>query len=175
MTIRLRMNGAARTAEVEPRLLLSDFIRDRLHLTGTHVGCEMGVCGACTGILDGEPVRSCLLLAVQLDGGELLTVESLGTPEALGPLQEAFRERHALQCGFCTAGILIQLTCSMVPPPLFPGTENHRISSSARSSTDCGIVRPRAFAVLRLITSSNLVGCSTGRSAGLAPSRILST
>jgi len=110
VAIAFRVNGAARTARVEPRLLLSDFIRHRLGLTGTRVGCEMGACGACTVILDGEPVRACLLLAVQLDGGELETVESLGAPEALGPLQEAFRERHAVQCGFCTAGILMTFT-----------------------------------------------------------------
>ena len=93
---------------VEPRLLLSDLLRGRLGLTGTHVGCEHGVCGACTVRLDGVAVRSCLLLAVQVDGSEITTVEGLApTGAALTPLQEAFRRHHALQCGFCTPGILI--------------------------------------------------------------------
>jgi aerobic-type carbon monoxide dehydrogenase small subunit (CoxS/CutS family) len=91
----------------EPRLLLSDFLRHTLGLTGTHVGCEHGVCGACTVILDGVSVRSCLLLAVQADGRELRTVEGLAEGGALNRLQQAFHERHALQCGFCTPGILM--------------------------------------------------------------------
>jgi carbon-monoxide dehydrogenase small subunit len=94
---------------VEPRLLLSDFLRHELGLTGTHVGCEHGVCGACTILFDGEPVRSCLMFAVQANGHEILTVEGLGTKERLHPLQEAFREAHAVQCGFCTPGFLISL------------------------------------------------------------------
>jgi 2-furoyl-CoA dehydrogenase 2Fe-2S iron sulfur subunit len=101
------VNGRARRESVEPRLLLSDFIRHTLGLTGTHVGCEHGVCGACTVRLDGVAVRSCLLLAAQVDGRELQTVEGLAADGALTPLQEAFREHHALQCGFCTAGILM--------------------------------------------------------------------
>jgi len=94
---------------VEPRLLLSDFLRQDLGLTGTHVGCEHGVCGACTVLLDGEAVRSCLMLAVQADGHEVATVEGLGSVEDLHPLQAAFRQAHALQCGFCTPGILMTL------------------------------------------------------------------
>ncbi len=95
---------------MEPRLLLSDFLRHDLGLTGTHVGCEHGVCGACTVLLDGEPVRSCLTLAVQADGREVGTVEGLAPgPEALHPIQQAFWEKHGLQCGFCTAGILMTL------------------------------------------------------------------
>jgi 2-furoyl-CoA dehydrogenase 2Fe-2S iron sulfur subunit len=101
------VNGRRYHEEVEPRLLLSDFIRHRLGLTGTHVGCEHGVCGACTVRLDGMAVRSCLLLAVQADGTEILTVEGLAGVDELTPLQEAFRRHHALQCGFCTPGILI--------------------------------------------------------------------
>ena len=101
------VNGRRYHEEVEPRLLLSDFIRHRLGLTGTHVGCEHGVCGACTVRLDGLAVRSCLLLAVQADGNEILTVEGLAGVGELTPLQEAFRRHHALQCGFCTPGILI--------------------------------------------------------------------
>jgi aerobic-type carbon monoxide dehydrogenase small subunit (CoxS/CutS family) len=100
--IEVTVNGALRRAEAEPRLLLSDFLRQTLGLTGTHVGCEHGVCGACTVRLDGKAVRSCLLFAVQADGLEVETVEGL----EWGPLQEAFRRHHALQCGFCTAGIL---------------------------------------------------------------------
>jgi aerobic-type carbon monoxide dehydrogenase small subunit (CoxS/CutS family) len=108
MRISVQINGAAYAGEVEPRTLLSDFIRHQAGLTGTHVGCEHGVCGACTVQLDGEPVRSCLMLAVQADGRALLTVEGLaGTDGELTPLQRAFTEHHALQCGFCTAGFLI--------------------------------------------------------------------
>jgi aerobic-type carbon monoxide dehydrogenase small subunit (CoxS/CutS family) len=101
------VNGRRYREEVEPRLLLSDFIRHRLGLTGTHVGCEHGVCGACTVRLNGAAVRSCLLLAAQVDGAEIVTVEGLADTGALTPLQEAFHRHHALQCGFCTAGILI--------------------------------------------------------------------
>lgn len=120
--VRLRVNGQARAADVEPRLLLSDFLRESLALTGTHVGCEMGVCGACTVIVDGEPVRSCLLFAVQADGTEVRTVESLGTPEALHPLQQAFRDHHALQCGYCTPGILMTVV-ALAERGELPGTE----------------------------------------------------
>ena len=101
--IEVTVNGRRYSEEVEPRLLLSDFLRHTLGLTGTHVGCEHGVCGACTVQLDGVAVRSCLLLAVQADGAEIRTVEGL----EWGPLQEAFRAHHALQCGFCTPGILM--------------------------------------------------------------------
>ena len=106
--IAVAVNGRRYRETVEPRLLLSDFLRGRLGLTGTHVGCEHGVCGACTVRLDGVAVRSCLLLAVQADGSEITTVEGLAPAEgSLTPLQEAFRRNHALQCGFCTPGILI--------------------------------------------------------------------
>jgi aerobic-type carbon monoxide dehydrogenase small subunit (CoxS/CutS family) len=101
------VNGRRFREPVEPRLLLSDFLRGRLGLTGTHVGCEHGVCGACTVRLDGVAVRSCLLLAVQVDGAEIATVEGLARNGSLTPLQEAFRRHHALQCGFCTPGILM--------------------------------------------------------------------
>ena len=101
------VNGRRYREEVEPRLLLSDFIRHRIGLTGTHVGCEHGVCGACTVRLDGVAVRSCLILAAQVDGSEIVAVEGLAGTDGLTPLQEAFRRHHALQCGFCTPGILI--------------------------------------------------------------------
>jgi len=103
------VNGTRYERTVEPRLLLSDFLRHELGLTGTHVGCEHGVCGACTVLFDGEPVRSCLMFAVQAHGHEVTTVEGLGTPEHLHPLQQAFWEAHAVQCGFCTPGLLMTL------------------------------------------------------------------
>ena len=106
-TIRVTVNGTPFEREVEPRRLLADFLREDLDLTGTHVGCEHGVCGACTVLLDGDSARSCLTLAVQADGAEVETVEGLGTMDALHPLQRAFREHHALQCGFCTPGMLM--------------------------------------------------------------------
>jgi carbon-monoxide dehydrogenase small subunit len=108
-TVTLIVNGQEISAEAESRLLLSDFIRHTLGLTGTHVGCEHGVCGACTILFDGEPVRSCLMLAVQANSHTIHTVESLGTPDAMHPLQEAFHEAHGLQCGYCTPGFLMTL------------------------------------------------------------------
>ena len=108
-TIRVTVNGNKYEREVEPRLLLSDFLRHDLELTGTHVGCEHGVCGACTVLFEGQAVRSCLMLAIQVNGRELQTVEGMGTPENLHPIQEAFHEAHGLQCGFCTPGILMTL------------------------------------------------------------------
>jgi 2-furoyl-CoA dehydrogenase 2Fe-2S iron sulfur subunit len=107
MDLELTVNGRRVHEAVEPRLLLSDFLRHRLGLTGTHIGCEHGVCGACTIRLDGSAVRSCLMLAVQAAGAEIETVESLAGNGALTPLQDAFRRHHALQCGFCTPGILM--------------------------------------------------------------------
>ncbi len=107
--ISLRVNGRAVEADVDARINLADFLRQQASLTGTHVGCEHGVCGACTIIVDGRPVRSCLMLAVQVDGAEVETVEGLGTPESLSTLQRAFSSHHALQCGFCTPGMLMTL------------------------------------------------------------------
>jgi len=110
--VSINVNGSIYEREVEPRLLLSDFLRHELGLTGTHVGCEHGVCGACTVLLDGEPVRSCLLFAVQAHGRQIMTVEGLAEDqEHLHPLQQAFWESHGLQCGYCTPGILM----TMVP------------------------------------------------------------
>jgi aerobic-type carbon monoxide dehydrogenase small subunit (CoxS/CutS family) len=106
-TVRLVVNGTSYERTVEPRLLLSDFLRDELRLTGTHVGCEHGVCGTCTVLIDGRTARSCLTLAVQADGADIRTVESLGTAEALHPIQQAFWEKHGLQCGFCTPAMLL--------------------------------------------------------------------
>ena len=105
--IRLTVNGEARSGQAEPRKLLVDFLREDLGLTGTHVGCEHGICGACTILVDGEAARSCLMLAVQADGAELRTIEGLAGEDGLHPLQDAFREHHGLQCGFCTPGMLL--------------------------------------------------------------------
>ena len=107
--IAVTLNGRPVEADVEPRMLLSDFIRHEAGLTGTNVGCEHGVCGACTVQLDEEPVRSCLMLAVQVDGRAVRTVEALAGPDGLHPLQEAISEAHGLQCGFCTHGFLMTL------------------------------------------------------------------
>jgi carbon-monoxide dehydrogenase small subunit len=107
MDIVVTVNGQKYTASIEPRLLLSDFIRDTIGLTGTHVGCEHGVCGACTIFVNGDSVRSCLMLAVRADGADIVTVEGLGTPDELNTIQNQFREKHGLQCGFCTPGMLM--------------------------------------------------------------------
>ena len=116
--ITLTVNGLAYSRPVDPRMLLSDFLRHELGLTGTHVGCEHGVCGACTILLDGRSARACLLLAVQLDGAAIETVEGLGSIDTLGRVQEAFRSHHALQCGFCTPGFLMTITDMLRHHPL---------------------------------------------------------
>jgi len=106
-TVRVVVNGDRHEREVEARTSLADFLREDLDLTGTHVGCEHGVCGACTVLLDGDPIRSCLMLAVQADGASVTTVEGLAPGDGLHPLQEAFWAHHGLQCGYCTPGILL--------------------------------------------------------------------
>jgi aerobic carbon-monoxide dehydrogenase small subunit len=108
--IRLRINGVEAEREVETRMTLADFLRLEMELTGTHLGCEHGVCGACTVLVDGQSARSCLMLAVQAAGREVTTVEGLAVGGALNPLQQAFWENHGLQCGFCTPGMLMTLT-----------------------------------------------------------------
>ena len=117
VAVEITVNGQRRAAAVEPRLTLADFLRERCSLTGTHLGCEHGVCGACTVILDGAAVRSCLLFAVQADGGEVTTVEGLGTPGTLTAVQEAFREEHGLQCGFCTPGFVVSVHAFLAEHP----------------------------------------------------------
>jgi aerobic carbon-monoxide dehydrogenase small subunit len=116
--IAVTVNGTAYEASVEPRLLLADFLRHTLGLTGTHVGCEHGVCGACTVLVDGDSARSCLMLAVQADGRKVETVESLGRIGQMNPLQQSFHEHHALQCGFCTPGMLMTATDLLRKYPL---------------------------------------------------------
>ena len=139
--MRVRINGTAYERDVEPRTLLSDFIRD-LGLTGTKVGCEHGVCGACTVQLDGEPVRSCLMLALQAAGCDVTTIEGL----AHGRLQEAFHEHHALQCGFCTAGILMTLDAYLREHP--DPTEEDVKTVLAGNLCRCTGYRPIIEAVL---------------------------
>lgn len=107
ISVQLVVNGESRQVEIEPRWLLSDVLRHELGLTGTHVGCEHGVCGCCTVLIDGQPARSCLTLAASIDGSEVTTVESLASDGELHPLQESFRRNHGLQCGFCTPGFLM--------------------------------------------------------------------
>jgi len=118
VAIRITVNGVEYEKSVEPRLLLSDFLRNDLGLTGTHVGCEHGVCGACTVLVNGDSARSCLFLAVQLDGAQVETVEGLGTVHALHPIQKAFHDCHALQCGFCTPGMLMTTIDLLKKSPL---------------------------------------------------------
>ncbi|MBI2203292.1 MAG: (2Fe-2S)-binding protein [Candidatus Rokubacteria bacterium] len=115
--IRVTVNGRTHERTVEVRRTLADFLRDDLDLTGTHLGCEHGVCGACTIVVNGEAVRSCLMFAAQVDGAELLTVEGLADGERLHPIQEAFWEHHGLQCGFCTPGFLMTLYCFLREQP----------------------------------------------------------
>ncbi len=105
--VALTVNGVPVSGQVAPRLTLADFLRNELGLTGTHLGCEHGVCGACTVLLDGAAVRACLLLAVQLDGREITTIEGLSPPQGLSVLQQCFRSHHALQCGYCTPGMVV--------------------------------------------------------------------
>jgi aerobic-type carbon monoxide dehydrogenase small subunit (CoxS/CutS family) len=118
VTVTLRVNGAQVSGRAEPRMLLSDFLRHRLWLTGTHVGCEHGVCGACTVLIDGEPARSCLTFAVQVDGSDVTTVEGLALADGeLHPVQQAFHDHHAMQCGFCTPGFVLSLVATLEANP----------------------------------------------------------
>jgi aerobic-type carbon monoxide dehydrogenase small subunit (CoxS/CutS family) len=117
VAVALTLNGTRVEAEVEPRALLSDVLREVFGLTGVHVGCEHGVCGACTVLLDGEPVRSCLLLAAQAEGHAITTVEGLGSPDELDPLQEALWREHGLQCGYCTPGVVLTAKALLARDP----------------------------------------------------------
>ena len=118
VSIELRVNGQVRKATAEPRMTLADFLRDACHLTGTHLGCEHGVCGACTVLVDGAAVRSCLMFAVQVDGAEVTTIEGMASPDGeLSPVQSAFRDCHGLQCGFCTPGFVVSVTAFLRDHP----------------------------------------------------------
>ena len=128
-SVTFTLNGERREAQVDPRIHLGDFLRQSLGLTGTHLGCEHGVCGACTVIVNGAAVRSCLMLAVQVDGAVVETVESLGKPGALSPLQQAFATNHGLQCGFCTPGMLMTLEAYLRNTPA-PTEQDVRIAIS---------------------------------------------
>ncbi|HKY81943.1 MAG TPA: (2Fe-2S)-binding protein [Sphingobium sp.] len=131
--VNLVVNGVSHKRTVEPRMLLSDFLRHELGLTGTHVGCEHGVCGACTVLLDGRSARSCLTLAVQADGLEVETVEGQGSREQLGRIQTAFRDHHGLQCGFCTPGFIMTIVDMLQHHPL----ENDEQIREALSGNIC--------------------------------------
>jgi len=116
--VTMRVNGEQRSATVEPRLTLADFLRERCHLTGTHLGCEHGVCGACTVLVDGAAVRSCLMFAVQAEDAEVTTIEGIGSPDGeLSTVQAAFRDCHGLQCGYCTPGFVISVTALLRDNP----------------------------------------------------------
>jgi aerobic carbon-monoxide dehydrogenase small subunit len=118
VTVKLSVNGQARQATIEPRLTLADFLREECRLTGTHLGCEHGVCGACTVLVDGAAVRSCLVFAVQVRGAEITTIEGIGSPDGgLSVVQEAFRDCHGLQCGFCTPGFVVSVTAFLRDHP----------------------------------------------------------
>ena len=123
LSINVTVNGAAREGVAEARKTLADFLREDLALTGTHLGCEHGVCGACTVLLDGEPVRSCLMLAVQARGASITTIEGLADGDDLNPLQSALRDSHAFQCGFCTPGFVMQITALLQENPSPTETE----------------------------------------------------
>jgi aerobic-type carbon monoxide dehydrogenase small subunit (CoxS/CutS family) len=130
ITVRVTVNGTPREGRCEPRKLLVDFLREDLGLTGTHVGCEHGICGACTIVLDGQAMRSCLMLAVQADGATILTIEGLSENGRLHPLQQAFHEHHGLQCGFCTPGMLMTAVDLLAVKP-DAGAEDIRTGMSA--------------------------------------------
>ena len=173
--VALTLNGRKLAAEAEPRTLLSDFLRQNLGATGTHVGCEHGICGACTVLIDGAAVRSCLTLAVQAEGCEVRTVESLAAPDGtLNPLQQAFRNNHALQCGFCTPGILMSFTDYPRPQPDAvrkrnprglerPSVPLHRLCRHRQSDRGSGLIRPREVKRGRGTTRSMVEGARAVR------------
>jgi carbon-monoxide dehydrogenase small subunit len=152
--VKVTVNGRSYERLVEVRMTLADFIRQELDLTGTHLGCEHGVCGACTVLLNGEAVRSCLMLAVQADGAELLTVEGLARGNELHPLQRAFQDQHALQCGFCTPGFLMTATAFLKENPL-PTREEVREAISGNICR-CTGYQPIIDAILQAAAESNM-------------------
>jgi aerobic carbon-monoxide dehydrogenase small subunit len=136
----LTVNGVERTGVCEPRTTLADFLRGPLRLTGTHLGCEHGVCGACTVLIDGASVRSCLMLAVQARGHDVTTIEGLGTPDRLHPLMRAFSEMHGLQCGFCTPGFIVSAAEYLRDHPQ-PDLESMRLELSGNICRCTGYVK----------------------------------
>jgi len=162
--IAVTVNGTRHERSVEPRLLLSDFLRHDLGLTGTHVGCEHGVCGACTVLLDGEAVRSCLVFAIQTDGHRVETVESLASNGTLHPIQQAFHDAHGLQCGFCTPGILMTLV---------PWLEEHPSPDEAeiREAISGNLCRCTGYANIVKAVQLAIARTADGRSGGRAEAR----
>ena len=155
--VRLTVNGVAHEAQVEPRMTLVDFLRGELGLTGTHVGCEHGVCGACTVLLDGRAVRSCLMLAVQADGASLMTVEGLSPEGRLHPIQEAFVEEHGLQCGFCTPGFLMSVY-ELLQQSENPSDEEVRDALGGQTPLDLDVTVPRGALTLGRALADRLGG-----------------
>ena len=162
-TVTLNVNGRAYQRLVEVRMTLADFLRNELDLTGTHLGCEHGVCGACTILLNGEAVRSCLLLAVQADGADLQTVEGLAQGNQLHPLQKAFQDRHALQCGFCTPGFLMTAYAFLNETPAPTETEVRKAISG--NICRCTGYLPIIKAILQAAPES---GVTSGRTRDTA-------
>lgn len=153
--VTLTVNGRVHRAAVEPRLLLADYLRHDLGLTGTHIGCEHGVCGACTVLLDGRTARSCLNFTVAVDGAEITTVEGLAHPDGLHPIQEAFHQNHGLQCGFCTPGLLMTtLELLRREPDPDEATIRHALTNNiCRCTGYAGIIRAVAAAARALRAS----------------------
>ena len=142
--VEMNVNGERKRSVVDARLTLADYLREQCALTGTHLGCEHGVCGACTVLLDGEAVRSCLLFAVQAEGAEVTTIEGLGGPDgALSPVQDAFRDEHGLQCGFCTPGFVVSVTALLQenPKPSEPEIREALSGNLCRCTGYQGIIR----------------------------------
>jgi len=160
--VQLTVNGLQREATVEPRMTLADFLREQCHLTGTHLGCEHGVCGACTVQVDGAAVRSCLVFAVQVDGAEVTTIEGIGSPDGeLSAVQSAFRDCHGLQCGFCTPGFIVSVSAFLRDHP-DPTDEEIRVALSGnlcRCTGYQGILK-----AVRQAADASLVGDRSGGS-----------
>jgi carbon-monoxide dehydrogenase small subunit len=155
LSIKVKINGAAREATIEPRLLLVHFIRETLGLTGTHIGCDTTNCGACTVLLNGKPVKSCTVLAAQADGGEVMTVEGLAQNGTLHPIQEGFWEKHGLQCGFCTPGMMMT-TYALLKKNPNPSEEDVRWAISGnlcRCTGYVNIVKAVQYAAEKLQTA----------------------
>jgi carbon-monoxide dehydrogenase small subunit len=159
--VSVAVNGAPYTAEVEPRLNLVDFLRITLGMTGTHIGCEHGVCGACTVLMEGEPIRACLVFAVQADGASITTIEGLGTADDLHPIQQAFHEQHGLQCGFCTPGMVLAALALLKDNPS-PTEREIRIGLSGNLCMCTGYVN-----IVRSVQAAAIAMAKGGAKAGV--------